>query len=65
MGIVVICVDVVSPSSKFDVKEIVVIVVVIVVVGEEGSLRVLGAGLEETSPSGVATGVAKELLDSV
>ena len=68
VGVVVICVEVVSPSSTFDVTEIVVVVVVVEggsSVGEEGSLRVLFAGLEETSPLGLTTGEAKELLNPV
>jgi hypothetical protein len=69
VGVVVICVEVVSPSSKFDVTEIVVVVVVVVLggssVGEEGRLRVLCAGLEERSPLGLTTGEAKELLNPV
>ena len=66
VGVVVICVEVVSPSSTFDVTAIVVVVVVVVVeggssVGEEGSLRVLCAA----SPLGLTTGEAKELLNPV
>ena len=67
VGVVVICVEIVSPSSTFDVTAIVVVVVVVVVVeggssvGEEGSLRVLCAA----SPLGLTTGEAKELLNPV
>ena len=56
VGVVVICVDVVSPSSLFEVAEIVVFVVVVVVVvveggssvGEGGRLRVAEGGREVT-----------------
>ena len=64
MGVVVICVEIVSPSSTFDVTAIVVVVVVVEggsSVGEEGSLRVLCAA----SPLGLTTGEAKELLNPV